>query len=483
VNADASSIARDVRTGARRARDVVAHALERAQRDLDAGPDGMHSVLEVFQARAMQASEAIDTRVARGEDPGPLAGVPVLVKDNICTAYGRTTCASRFLEQYESPFSASVVERLEAAGAVVIAKTNLDEFGMGSSGEHSAFGPTRHPTDPARVPGGSSSGSAAGVGAGVAPIALGSDTGGSVRQPAAFCGIVGFKPTYGRVSRWGLVAYASSLDQVGTLARTVRDAALTLSVIAGHDPRDSTCVNRPTEDFTRAIGQPIEGLTVGVPRLPNPEANHPDVLAALARTRATLESRGARTIDVELPAIERAVAAYYVIAPAEASSNLARYDGVRYGRRAALEPGAGLAELYIRSRTEGFGAEVRRRIMLGTHVLSTGYADAYYQTAMRTRRDIARQISAVFAHGCDALLMPTTPGPAFRLGEKTTDPLALLLEDIYTTPASLAGLPAISVPAGQTDDGLPIGVQLIAPAFEEARLAQLAHAVERWPEN
>lgn len=482
----AFEIASGVRTGAVRARDVAAEAVRRARADVDAGEGGLRAVLEVFEARVMASGEAIDARVDRGEDPGPLAGVPVLVKDNICTSYGRTTCASRFLEHYESPFSATCVERLEAAGAVIIGKTNLDEFGMGSSGEHSAFGATRHPLDRERVPGGSSSGSAAGVGAGIAPVALGSDTGGSVREPAAFCGLVGLKPTYGRVSRWGLVAFASSLDQVGVLSTSVRDAAITLSAIGGHDPRDSTSARRPREDFAREIGQSLEGLRVGVPELSGADRNHPSVNDAIERTKAALQSRGASIVPIELPALEQAVPAYYVIAPAEASSNLARFDGVRYGRRAALQPGEGLETLYKRSRTEGFGPEVRRRIMLGTHVLSSGYYDAYYETAMRVRRVIAREFAETFGDrgGCDAVLMPTTPEPAFRIGAKTEDPLALWLEDIYTTPANLAGLPAISVPSGTTDGAdtgrvrLPIGVQLIGRAFDEARLCRIAAAIE-----
>ncbi|TVQ60408.1 MAG: Asp-tRNA(Asn)/Glu-tRNA(Gln) amidotransferase subunit GatA [Phycisphaerales bacterium] len=482
----AFEIASGVRTGAVRAQDAAADALRRAREDIDAGEDGLHAVLQMFEDRAMASAEAIDARVARGEDPGPLAGVPVLVKDNICTGFGRTTCGSRFLERYESPFSATCVERLESAGAVVIGKTNLDEFGMGSSGEHSAFGPTRHPLDRERVPGGSSSGSAAAVGAGIAPVALGSDTGGSVRQPASFCGLVGLKPTYGRVSRWGLVAFASSLDQVGVLSASVRDAALTLSSIAGHDPRDSTSSAHPSEDFTRELAQTLDGIRVGVPKLASASQNHPSVHDAIERTKTALQARGVQIVPIELPSLEQAVPAYYVIAPAEASSNLARFDGVRYGRRAALQPGEGLDVLYKRSRTEGFGEEVRRRIMLGTHVLSSGYYDAYYETAMRVRRVIAREFTGVCAENgvCDAVLMPTTPGPAFRLGEKTTDPLALWLEDVYTTPANLAGLPAISVPAGfteGTDTGgvrLPIGVQLIGRAFDEARLCRIAHAIE-----
>lgn len=443
---------------------------------------GLHAFLDVTSDDAIEAAGAIDRRVAAGEDPGPLAGVPVALKDNICVAGGRTTCGSRLLENYRSPFSATAVERLFAAGAVVIGKTNLDEFAMGSSTEHSAFGPTRNPWDVARVPGGSSGGSAAAVAAGIVPLALGSDTGGSIRQPASHCGIVGMKPTYGRISRYGLVAFASSLDQIGPLTRSVADAALALNVLCGLDPRDATSANRPAEDFTRGLSEPVSPLRIGVPRQAQNPANHPAVTAAMGRCVELFAAMGAEIVDVDLPHTDYGIAAYYIVAPAEASSNLARFDGVRYGRRAALAPGEGLLDLYCKSRAEGFGAEVQRRIMLGTYVLSAGYYDAYYLTALKVRRKIWEDHDAAFRSGCDALLMPATAGPAFRLGEKVDDPLALYLEDLYTVGVNLAGLPGIVLPAALADaDGvsLPIGVQLVGPAWGEHRLLRVAAMLER----
>ena len=440
--------------------------------------DDLNAFLDMRADEAMRAADCVNERVAAGEDR-PLAGVPVAIKDNIC--WGRTTCASRFLEHYVSPFDATVVERLVAAGAIPVGKTNLDEFAMGSSCEHSAFGPTRNPWDPSRVPGGSSGGSAAAVAAGLVPLALGSDTGGSIRQPAALCGVVGLKPTYGRVSRWGLVAFASSLDQIGPIAKTVTECARALTVIAGFDPRDSTSVQREQEDFAAEIETPIENLTIGVPEFARSEANHPGVTAGLERAIEVYRSLGAEVIDVAMPHAEHGIAAYYIVAPAEASSNLARYDGVRFGRRAELAPGEGLEDLYAKSRSEGFGPEVKRRIMLGAHVLSSGYHDAYYLTALRARRLIKRDHDEAFGT-CDALLMPTAPEPAFRLGEKTGDPLALYLEDVYTVGVNLAGLPAVSLPVSTCEvDGstLPVGVQLVAPAWGESGMLRAARMLER----
>lgn len=415
----------------------------------------------------------------RVNSAGLLAGVPLAIKDNICLDRGRTTCGSRMLEGYRSPFSATAATRAERAGATIIAKTNLDEFAMGSSGEHSAFGPTRNPCDPARVPGGSSSGSAAAVAAGIVPLALGSDTGGSVRQPAAFCGLVGFKPTYGRISRHGLVAYASSLDQVGTLTRNVEDAAAALSVLMGADPLDATSVDRPVENLAATIREPIAGLTIGVPAQAHSGSNHPDVGRALEDATLRLASRGARIVAIDLPMTDRGIAAYYIVAAAEASSNLARFDGARYGRRAL---GAkDLDEMYRRSRSEGLGAEVQRRIMLGTYVLSSGYYDAYYTTALRARTRVKADFDAAFTAGCHAVLMPTTPGPAWTFGDRNNDPVAMYLEDVYTVGVNLAGLPAVSVPSTPaTVNGttLPLGVQLIGPAFEEGLLLRIARLLE-----
>lgn len=412
---------------------------------------------------------------------GPLAGMCIAIKDNICTAAGRTTAGSRMLENYCSPFDATPVERLLNAGAVIVGKTNLDEFGMGSSTEHSHFGPTRNPWDTQCVPGGSSGGSAAAVAAGIVEAALGSDTGGSIRQPAAFCGVVGVKPTYGRVSRFGLIAYASSLDCVGPIARNVTDAARVLQAIAGPDPRDSTCSSRNTPDLLTGLDQPIDQLRVGLVRSMLNDANDPAVNAAMQSAADQLARAGAAIVDVELLDPDVAIAAYYVVAPAEASSNLSRYDGVRYGYRAALPNDASLEDLYRRSRTEGFGPEVRRRIILGTHVLSAGYYDAYYLRALKTRRLIKQDFDRAFADNqLHALLMPATPGPAFPIGAKTSDPMSLYLEDVYTVGISLAGLPAVAMPAGFTSNRqpLPIGVQLVGRAFDEPTLLRVARMLE-----
>ncbi|QOI99949.1 MAG: Asp-tRNA(Asn)/Glu-tRNA(Gln) amidotransferase subunit GatA [Phycisphaeraceae bacterium] len=473
----AHQIAADVASGSISAAAVIDEALSSARgigRSLNA-------VLETFDDHAMERARALDAARERGETPGPLAGVPVLVKDNICTSVGRTTCASRMLEHYTSPFDATAVARLEAAGAIVIGKSNLDEFAMGGSGEHSAFGPTKNPWDLSRVPGGSSSGSAAAVAAGIVPMALGSDTGGSVRQPAAFCGVVGLKPTYGLVSRLGLVAFASSLDQIGPITRTVRDAALALRVIAGHDPGDATSSRRHHPDPLEGLDHRVHHLTVGVPRQARGEANRPEAASAFDDALRTFAGLGARIVDLDLPSLDAAIAAYYIVSSAEASSNLARFDGLRYGRRAASRPGESVESLVSRSRTEGLGPEVQRRIMLGTHVLSAGYADAYYANALRVRRLLKNEFDAAFASGCHVIATPTTPGAAFRIGAHDRDPLAMYLEDLYTVPANLAGLPAISLPCGvSTAQGsaLPLGLQLIAPAFHDAELLRAARMFE-----
>lgn len=483
----AAQIRDDVSTRRVSARETVARALDLAE----GVGRRLNAFLEVFREQALAHAAQIDDLLARGEPVGPLAGVPVALKDNMClgpdlletggawrAGAGKTTCGSRILEQYRSPYSATVARRLAAAGAVIIGKTNLDEFAMGSSGEHSAFGATRNPWDESRVPGGSSAGSAAAVAAGIVPLALGSDTGGSIRQPAGLCNVVGLKPTYGRVSRYGLVAFASSLDQIGPLSTSVADAALALSVIAGEDPNDATSATAAVPDYLSRLNEAVEDLVIGIPRQARSDANHPGVAAALERAAEVYRSLGASVIDIDLPHTDYGVAAYYILAPAEASSNLARFDGVRYGRRAPAPKD--LHDLYSRSRAEGFGGEVQRRIMLGTHVLSSGYYDAYYETALRVRRLIKNDYDAAFRAGCHAVLMPSSPSPAFAIGEKVDDPLALYLEDVYTVGVNLAGLPAITVPGGFADGTprLPVGVQLVGPALGEAELLRVARMFE-----
>lgn len=425
----------------------------------------------------IEEAEAIDERRESGDPVGPLAGVPVAIKDNICTTSTPTTAGSRMLEDFESPYRATVVEALREAGAVVVGKTNLDEFGMGSSTENSTAGPTRNPADPERTPGGSSGGSAAAVAADLCAGALGSDTGGSIRQPAAHCGVVGVKPTYGRVSRYGLIAYASSLDQIGPMAGSVEDAALLLEAIAGHDPRDATSVDEPVAVYHHELDGDIEDLTVGVPEeyFEAEVGVDDEVVERVEAGIETLADAGAEVVDVSLPHTEYAVAAYYLVATAEASSNLARYDGVRYGHRADAEE---LVEMYEKSRAEGFGDEVKRRIMLGTYVLSAGYYEEYYRKAQKVRTLVRRDFEDAFEE-VDVLAAPTTPTPAFELGSKTDNPLEMYLQDVYTTSCNLAGLPGMSVPCGETGEGLPVGLQLMAPAFDEATMLQAGRAVER----
>ena len=415
-------------------------------------------------------------RVDAMPSPGPLAGMPLALKDNIVTVEQPTTCGSRILGDYVSPFNATVVERLRSAGGMVAIKANMDEFAMGSSTEHSAFGRVRHPIDPSRVPGGSSGGSAALVAAGVLPAALGSETGGSVRQPASFCGVVGIKPSYGRVSRFGLVAFGSSLDCISVFGRTVKDAGRVLSVISGPDPFDATTVDRPPMRVPEPLSS-LRGLTLGLPREYFPSDLHAGVAAALKAMIDRARELGAEIREVSLPHSAYAVPTYYIIAPAEAAANLARYDGVRYGLR-RIGPDGDIRSLYRATRGQGFGAEVQRRILVGTYVLSAGYYDAYYRKAQQVRSLIADDFRRTFASGVDLLLTPTTPTPAFRSGEKTADPVAMYLADIFVCPINLAGLPAVSIPAGRSE-GLPIGAQLIAPAFEEERLLAAAAALER----
>jgi aspartyl-tRNA(Asn)/glutamyl-tRNA(Gln) amidotransferase subunit A len=447
---------------------AVSGAFERADA-ARAGRDGLNLLL--WRDSSLPSGRA-QARRATGD--GPLAGVPIVVKDNIATLDLPTTCGSKILAGYRSPFEATAVRRLRDAGAVVIAKSNMDEFGMGSSTENSAYGPALNPIDPTRVPGGSSGGSAGAVAAGIVDIALGSETGGSVRQPAAFCGVVGVKPTYGRVSRFGLVAFASSLDQVGVFGKSVGDAALGLRVIAGEDRSDSTSSRAPVPDYAAAANQPMGGVVIGWPKEYFPSQLDPGVRALCERARDRLQSLGAVIREVSLPHTELAIPVYYIVAPAEASSNLARFDGVRYGLRV---PGAGLGAMYEATRSAGFGPEVTRRILLGTYVLSAGYYDAYYRKAQQVRGLIAQDFSDVFETGVDLLFTPTTPTPAFKLGA-VSDPYEMYLSDIFTATANLAGVPAMSLPIGRVG-GLPVGGQLIAPHFAESKMFVAAFALER----
>jgi len=466
----------EVRSGQTTARSRVEHYLAAIEaRELE-----IHAFNEVHADAARAMADAVDAAVKAGRDPGPLAGAVIAVKDNIVMREGRTTCSSRMLEHYRSPFDATVVEKLRAAGAVFIGKTNLDEFAMGSSTENSAFGVTRNPHDLSRVSGGSSGGSAAAVAAGFCDASLGSDTGGSIRQPASLCGCVGLKPTYGRVSRYGLVAFGSSLDQIGPFARTVEDAALVYDALVGRDPHDSTTADVAHEPLAAKVAQPLAGLRVGVPREYRSPANSPAVAATLERAIAAARAFGAEIVEVELPLTDLGISTYYVIAPAEASSNLARFDGIRYGHRAKLAPGEDLETLYSKSRAEGFGPEVQRRILLGTYVLSSGYYDAYYKRALQVRRLIKDEFERALAK-CDVILGPTSPIPAFEIGGMK-DPLSMYLCDVYTVNTNIAGIPGISFNAGWAEEGgrrLPIGLQLQAKAFDEETLLRAAAMFEK----
>jgi aspartyl-tRNA(Asn)/glutamyl-tRNA(Gln) amidotransferase subunit A len=460
-------------SGAVSARELTDHHLAR----IEAVDPTIHAFLEVTAKRARADADRIDAARAAGEPLPPLAGVPLAIKDNLCTRGIRTTCSSRMLETFVPPYESTVTQRLWDAGAVLLGKTNLDEFAMGSSTETSAFGPSRNPWDPERVPGGSSGGSSAAVAAGECLAALGSDTGGSIRQPAAFCGVVGLKPTYGRVSRWGLVAFASSLDQVGPFTTSVADTAELLQVIAGEDPHDATCLKAPVPDYGAALRQPVNGLRVGLVReCFEAEGLDAEVKASVLAAAAQLEALGCELVDVSCPRFNDGIATYYVIAPSEASANLARYDGVKYGYRA--EASGSLAEMTARSRVEGFGDEVQRRILIGTYALSAGYVDAYYRKAQQVRTLIRRDFDRAF-QSVDVLLTPTSPTTAFRFGAHADDPLAMYLADLLTIPANMAGLPAISVPCGFDSAGLPIGLQLITGVLEEPRLLQVAHHYEQ----
>jgi aspartyl-tRNA(Asn)/glutamyl-tRNA(Gln) amidotransferase subunit A len=435
----------------------------------------LNAFLALSIERAYAQADRIDAMIAKGDALPPLAGVPIAVKDVISTRDITTTCGSKILESYNPPYDATAIERLERAGAVILGKTNCDEFAMGSSNENSAYGPVRNPVALDRVPGGSSGGSAAAVAAGLAVAALGTDTGGSIRQPGACCGIPGMMPTYGRVSRYGLIAFASSLDRIGPLTQNVTDATTVMSVIAGHDANDSTSAAVPVPDYAAELEKPVQGLRIGVPEDYFGEGLDQDVREKVLVGIALLERLGCRRIPLQMPHTDYAIATYYIVATAEASSNLARYDGVRYGLRI---PGATLGEMYRKTRERGFGPEVKRRIMLGTYVLSAGYYDAYYLRAQKVRSLIARDFADAFQK-VDVIITPTAPTPAFRLGEKTADPLQMYLADIYTVTGSLAGVPGISIPCGKTNAGLPVGMQILAPHFGETRVLQVARAFEK----
>ena len=436
----------------------------------------VQAFLYVDEQRALDQAKNVDEKRQQGEPLGALAGVPIAIKDVLCIRGQPTTCGSKMLKTFRPPYDAHVINQLQQADAVLIGKTNMDEFAMGSSTENSAYQTTRNPWDLERIPGGSSGGSAAAVAACEAPLALGTDTGGSIRQPASLCGIVGLKPTYGRVSRFGLIAYASSLDQIGPFGHDVRDAALLLEVIAGHDPRDSTSVDRPVPPYSQTVEQPILPLTIGIAREHFGAGLNAEVEQAVRAALKVYQSLGVTVKEVSLPHSPYAVATYYLVATAEASSNLARYDGVHYGHRAAVHDN--LIQMYCRSRGEGFGAEVKRRIMLGTYALSSGYKDAYYLRALKVRRLIREDFDNAFAE-CDVIVGPTSPTEAFPIGERTADPLAMYLSDIYTISANLAGLPGVSVPCGFTKAGLPVGLQLLAGPFEEEKLLRVARMYER----
>ena len=463
-------IAADIASGKTSAVEVLEQHLARiTERESD-----IHAFNLVTTEQARATAQQVDADIKAGKPVGPLAGVPVALKDNMCTRGIETTCSSKILEGWKPPYDATVVTRLQQAGAVMVGKTNLDEFAMGSSTENSAFGPTKNPLDTSRVPGGSSGGSAAAVAAGFAAVSLGSDTGGSIRQPASLCGLVGVKPTYGLVSRQGIVAFASSLDQVGPFTHTVADAALMMEVIGGHDPLDSTSLPQPMPSLTSVLGQGVKGMRIG--RLADmPDGCEPEVLARMDAAYVALQAAGATIVDISLPSLSYCLTAYYLVAPAEASSNLARYDGVRYGMR--VETGD-LHSMYGATRAAGFGAEVKRRIMLGTYALSAGYFDAYYGKALKVRRLIANDFAAAYEK-CDVILTPTSPTVAFPLGDKTSDPLTMYLCDIFTIPTNLAGHAAMSVPFGTGAHNMPVGVQVLAPALGEQTMFRVAAELER----
>ena len=479
-----AGIRKAIADGEVRSEDAVAAYLNQ----ISLTENSIHAYRDVFSDEALETARKWDRKHNNGDELPLLAGVPIAVKDVICTSWGRTTCSSKILENFHAPYNATVISRLLDAGAVILGKTNMDEFAMGSSTENSAFGPTYNPWNVDYVPGGSSGGSAAAVAVRSCAGAIGSDTGGSIRQPAAFCGVVGMKPTYGLVSRYGLVAYGSSLDQIGPLAQDVTDCAILLQVLAGHDPKDSTSVATDTPDYLSSIDNPVAQLTIGLPKEFMAEGMDRSTLSAVKRAVHVFRSMGVRIEEVSLPhsRIEidedggissHAVSCYYIIAMAEASSNLSRYDGVQYGHRTQV-PTSDVIDLYSRSRSEGLGEEVKRRILLGTYTLSSGYYDAYYSKALKVRRLIKEDFDRAF-RSCDVLLGPVTPSTAFKIGEKKSDPLAMYLEDIYTISLNLAGLPGLAIPCGLAGNGLPVGFQLIGPAFSESTLLQMARAFEK----
>ncbi len=482
LNSSARVVRDEIAAGTVSAVEVCRAFLERIE---EVNPS-LNAFTLITADRALARAEEIDRQQALGQPAGPLMGVPIAVKDNLCVCGMRTTASSRILERFVPPYDATAVRRMEAAGAVIVGKANCDEFAMGSSNENSAYGVVHNPWAKDRAPGGSSGGSAAAVASGCAPLALGSDTGGSIRQPAAFCGVVGLKPTYGRVSRYGLLAFASSLDQIGPISSTVADAALALSVLAGPDPADATSSPQPVPDFVAALTRNVKGLRIGVPRAFVTDGVDVGVRRAYDEALDTLRREGAKLVDIDLPHAKYAVPVYYLVATAEASSNLARYDGVRYGHRTADDGHLGLQDMYRRTRDEGFGAEVKRRIMLGTYVLSAGYYDAFYLKAQQVRTLLRKDYDAAFEK-TDVVAMPTTPTPPFRLGEKTEDPLQMYLADVFTVSANLVGLPAISVPCGfvSPSEGpdpsarLPVGLQLTGRLFDEPTLLNAADAYER----
>jgi aspartyl-tRNA(Asn)/glutamyl-tRNA(Gln) amidotransferase subunit A len=458
-------------TGAAQPSEIISTVLDR----IEAANPRLNAFLTINRKAALERAQVLDGDIQAQLQTQPLAGIPVAIKDNMCTTGLRTTCGSRILGDYTPPYTATAVAKLEAAGAIIVAKTNLDEFAMGGSNENSAFGPVRNPHNTDYVPGGSSGGSAVAVASDCVPISLGSDTGGSIRQPASFCGVVGLKPTYGRVSRYGLVAFASSLDQIGPFAHTVEDAARVLQVIAGRDRYDATSANLDVPDYRANLNAGVKGVRIGVPPECFGEGLHPEVKASVEAALKQLEAQGAQLVEISLPHTQYAIAVYYIIATAEASSNLARFDGVRYGFRA--EEARTLAELYRKTRDLGFGAEVKRRIMLGTFALSSGYYDAYYEKAQRVRTMLVQDFERAFEQ-CDVIATPTAPTPPFKIGEKSDDPLAMYLGDIYTVTINLTGSPGISVPCGTSSEGLPIGLQLIGKPFDEATLLRTARVCE-----
>lgn len=466
----AAELSRRIRAGELSSVDVTRDFLARLKKT----EPSVKAFVTVCEEEALAQAKAVDEKIKSGTAAGALAGVPIAVKDNMLVSGTRTTCSSKILENFISPYDATVTEKLKAADAVFIGKTNLDEFAMGSSTENSAFHTTRNPWNTEHIPGGSSGGSAAAVAARMAPLALGSDTGGSIRQPAACCGVVGMKPTYGRVSRYGLIAFASSLDQIGPFANSVEDCALLLQAISGHDPKDSTSVNLPVPDYRAVLSRDVKGMKIGLPKEFFAPGMDPEVEAAVKSAVALLEKQGASVREISLPHTDTAVEVYYIIAPSEASSNLARFDGVRYGLRAASE---NLREEYEKTRGQGFGPEVKRRIMLGTYALSAGYYDAYYSKAQKVRTLIRRDFKEAFK-SVDVIITPTAPTPAFRIGEKSSDPLQMYLSDIYTISCNLAGLPGMSIPCGFSSKGLPIGLQLLGRPFDEETILRVGYQYE-----